>query len=181
VLELDPINRSVPTTISKITATITAYSAMSWPSSDQSVTCVLMTNLSNCKRRERHRTTTSEKGSAKVLCPILPQVGKNPGAAPFPAPQGEQVHVIQVVCTVLGPALAQKATQKKRKRSNKRRRTGSGSLAWTFRNIPRNMKLNDSSCCWNHELSNEATLDENWGCPIVECNFLQIHLRHDLQ
>ena len=35
VFELDPIMRSVPTTISKITATITAYSAMSWPSSDK--------------------------------------------------------------------------------------------------------------------------------------------------
>jgi hypothetical protein len=35
VLELEPISRSVPTTISRITATITAYSAMSWPSSDQ--------------------------------------------------------------------------------------------------------------------------------------------------
>lgn len=38
VFELDPIMRSVPTTISKITATITAYSAMSWPSSDKSRT-----------------------------------------------------------------------------------------------------------------------------------------------
>src|SRR5215813_6694865 len=35
VLEFDPIMRSVPTTIIRITATITAYSAMSCPSSDQ--------------------------------------------------------------------------------------------------------------------------------------------------
>jgi hypothetical protein len=35
VLELEPISRRVPTTIIRITATITAYSAMSWPSSDE--------------------------------------------------------------------------------------------------------------------------------------------------
>jgi len=35
VLELDPISRRVPTTIIRITATITAYSAMSCPSSEE--------------------------------------------------------------------------------------------------------------------------------------------------
>jgi hypothetical protein len=33
VLELLPISRTVPTTITRITASITAYSAISWPSS----------------------------------------------------------------------------------------------------------------------------------------------------
>src|SRR5580698_9357688 len=38
LLELEPISRIVPTTITRITASITAYSAMSWPSScDQSL------------------------------------------------------------------------------------------------------------------------------------------------
>jgi hypothetical protein len=33
LFELDPINRMVPTTNTRMTANITAYSAMSWPSS----------------------------------------------------------------------------------------------------------------------------------------------------
>jgi hypothetical protein len=38
VFELEPIRRTVPTTRTRITASITAYSAMSWPeSSDQSL------------------------------------------------------------------------------------------------------------------------------------------------
>ena len=44
LLALPPINRTVPTTITKITASITAYSAMSWPcSSDQSLLNSLVT------------------------------------------------------------------------------------------------------------------------------------------
>ena len=35
VLELDPMRRVVATTMMRITATITAYSAMSWPSSHE--------------------------------------------------------------------------------------------------------------------------------------------------
>src|SRR5580698_241662 len=38
LFELEPISRTVPTTITRITASMTAYSAMSWPSScDQSL------------------------------------------------------------------------------------------------------------------------------------------------
>ena len=38
LFELDPINRIVPTTSTRMTASTTAYSAMSWPSSrDQSL------------------------------------------------------------------------------------------------------------------------------------------------
>jgi hypothetical protein len=36
VFEFEPTSRIVPTTIIKITATMTAYSAMSWPSSEES-------------------------------------------------------------------------------------------------------------------------------------------------
>lgn len=39
VLALEPIKRIVPTTITKITAAMTAYSAMSWPLSSFSKCC----------------------------------------------------------------------------------------------------------------------------------------------
>jgi len=46
LLALEPIKRIVPTTITKMTASITAYSAMSWPrSSDQSCCRNLTTGL----------------------------------------------------------------------------------------------------------------------------------------
>jgi hypothetical protein len=51
---LPPIKRIVPTTITRITASITAYSAMSWPwSSDQSLQSNLVT-LSPPKPFEIH-------------------------------------------------------------------------------------------------------------------------------
>lgn len=37
LLALAPISRTVPTTITRITASITAYSAMSWPSSSDHI------------------------------------------------------------------------------------------------------------------------------------------------
>ena len=58
---LPPIKRTVPTTITRITASITAYSAISWPSSsDQSLRSnLLMSSSSNpfgiCADRERGR------------------------------------------------------------------------------------------------------------------------------
>jgi hypothetical protein len=59
VFALEPIIRSVPTTISRITATITAYSAMSCPSSEEKRT------------RSRHMANSPLFFNSFVISPLL--------------------------------------------------------------------------------------------------------------
>ncbi len=55
LLAFEPINRTVPTTSTRMTANITAYSAMSWPdSSDQSLRMIL--DIPSSCRGSRNRT-----------------------------------------------------------------------------------------------------------------------------
>jgi hypothetical protein len=49
LLALPPISRIVPTTITRITANITAYSAMSWPRSSDQKCCRKLATLSSTK------------------------------------------------------------------------------------------------------------------------------------
>src|ERR1700689_1226101 len=52
VLAFDPIRRTVPTTRTRITASITAYSAMSWPSSCDQSLCISLDIFSPPRRRQ---------------------------------------------------------------------------------------------------------------------------------
>src|SRR5437660_12819577 len=75
LLALEPIRRTVPTTITRMTASITAYSAMSWPSSSLS-SRVNSSSITTSKRltdettrvRFRNPGTPEEHIAASGLC-----------------------------------------------------------------------------------------------------------------
>src|SRR5580692_11661774 len=86
---LPPIKRIVPTTITRITASITAYSAMSWPcSSDHSLLSSLVmlspSNLVDLSRRAREGTLAPARpfGTCLQLAPEC-ALGGHSGNGPF--------------------------------------------------------------------------------------------------